>query len=693
MYSFGQLPFSAQSMSGYSSKFVPPYMNSVTAGSTAVSAGTDALLGQLCKEFSYQSLFNATGGFSKPHVLGTGSFGAVYRGVLEDQTEVAVKVMSNPSQAGFEDEVKVLSKFRHPNLIMLLGFARNGQERLLVYECMDNGDCEKLLKTPKLCATFSWTQRLSILLDTCKGIAYLVNSNPMAFHRDIKPSNMLVDRNWVGKMADFGLSCELPSADSTSVRLQNSAGTIGYACQHYIRTGVVSEATEVYSFGICILEFLTNQPPAVSNPMLPGQIVYLVETLQGRIANLLHILDKKAGWPERVATALGELVFSCANQQLANRPRFVTVVKRINEIFKQCQATNLEPSEQAKPISRTSTGALSPVKAFKVPQIIPPIPLSPQPMSARVLPNNFQAFHSLMNTSRGEDMSMASATGRNSPAGKSPVWMEVRAYSAVHDAPRSFKVEFSPAGECVVGRNRQSGLFNSILYSDQLRLCVSREHFTIRKLGDSGRFELENLSGNGTLVDGREFLESKGQRCEVVNGDVIKLVQTSATGIQTPFIILKFFADQAPVHEAPASYRMTARNVAVNPTVAEDLEFTLDRSSKMIQMIGRNTGDGIFTRILGNEQRWLGMIEPSHFAVIMDEARSLVIRPLTDKGVIVGTKYYPKGMDARVSMDSASDIQFPGVAQIVLNVTEVQLGEENGRGPPPAFSTARREKR
>ena len=188
-------------------------------------APTDAHLGQSCKEFSYKALSKATSDFGSLNVLGTGSFGSVYRGLLEDDTGIAVKVISKPSQSGFEDEVKILSKYRHPNLVMLLGFARNGVQRLLVYECMDKGDCEKRLKSPTLSISFKWEQRLSVLLDACRGISYLHNSVPIVFHRDIKPSNILVDKNWVGKMADFGLSCELSSSGQTSMKVKKPHGS------------------------------------------------------------------------------------------------------------------------------------------------------------------------------------------------------------------------------------------------------------------------------------------------------------------------------------------------------------------------------------------------------------------------------------------------------------------------------------
>lgn len=529
MYSFGQIPFSIPQVATYSPKVVSPVGAPVSFPSTSASLPNDLLLSQRCKEFTYEALSNATNGFSKQNVLGTGSFGAVYRGTMDDQTEVAVKVLTNPSQAGFEDEVKVLSKFRHPNLVMLLGIGRNGKERLLVYECMENGDCEKRLKDPERAVKFQWKQRLSVLMDACRGIAYMINSCPMAFHRDIKPSNMLLDRHGVAKMADFGLACELPSPDLTSMRLQNSAGTIGYACPTYIKSGVVSESSEVYSFGICILEFLTNQPPAVVNPKIPSQVVYLVETLQGRVKSLTSLLDKKAGWPVHVASQLAELVFECCHPQPEKRPKFVALAKAIKRI--QAEAENPHANDspvvpQTNPVKPTNAGSrFSPVKSHKITDL--PV------LSARPAP---------------------------------------------------------------------------------------------------------------------------------------PIQATSLGALPYPFVM-------SPMREVDTCYVMSVRIVgsAVPP---KQFEFALNKTLKLLQMVGRNFANGMITSALGDDPRWLSLIDPSHFALILDDD-GLCVRPLTERGVIVGTQFIAKGTDAIVKKDQNVDLQFPGVAQLVLNVKEIRPTREN----------------
>lgn len=246
---------------------------------------TDSHLNDMSIVYSEEEVRNATNGLDRACMLGSGTFGSVYKGTMKDGTQVAIKVLNVPEQAGFEEEVKVLSRFRHPNLVILMGFSRHAETggRSLIYEYMSGGDVSRRLRRcRRKNEPFEWFQRLSVAFDAACGLSYLHNTTPRAFHRDIKCPNILLDKNGTAKMADFGLSCV---SASSQYKVQQASGTVGYACPEYIRTGIIIEGSEVYSFGMVLFELTTGSPPAVQRPGKPNEFCYLVEHLPTRQCN------------------------------------------------------------------------------------------------------------------------------------------------------------------------------------------------------------------------------------------------------------------------------------------------------------------------------------------------------------------------------------------------------------------------
>merc|ERR1719281_1486019 len=129
------------------------------------------------------------------------------------------------------------------------------------------------------------------------GLSHLHNANPRAFHRDIKGPNILLDKNGTAKMADFGLSCV---SQSSHHKVAQASGTVGYACSEYIRTGVITEGSEVHSFGMVLLELLTGAPPAVQRPDKPSEFCYLVDHLKGSLTKVMEMLDKSGHFPSHL---------------------------------------------------------------------------------------------------------------------------------------------------------------------------------------------------------------------------------------------------------------------------------------------------------------------------------------------------------------------------------------------------------
>lgn len=302
---------------------------------------TDAALNTISQEFAYSDIAEATSGFGASHRLGEGSYGTVYRGTLRDGTEVAIKALASPKEGGFREEVEVLSRFRHPNLVILMGFARNGRERLLVYELLPGGDLNARLNKD---ASFTWRHRLSVVLDAALGLSHLHGSRPKVFHRDIKTQNILMDRNGGGKVADFGLAC-LAQVNKRSLAVNQTSGTIGYADPLYIRTGVITEKSEVYSLGMVLLEVLTGRPPALQHPN--GRVEYQFEHLAGEVRRLQPMVDKRGQWPAQMVDRVGQLALVCTCETEGMRPSFVDIVTKLRQWLREDQPQNAWQSMNA----------------------------------------------------------------------------------------------------------------------------------------------------------------------------------------------------------------------------------------------------------------------------------------------------------------------------------------------------------
>ncbi|CAL9090645.1 unnamed protein product [Musa acuminata var. zebrina] len=213
---------------------------------------------------SVQVLRAATRNFAAENVLGQGGFGVVYKGELHDGTMIAVKrmesgVLNNKALEEFQAEIAVLSKVRHRNLVSILGYSVEGNERLIVYEYMPQGALNKHLFQWKQLELepLSWKKRLNIALDVARGIEYLHNfANQCFIHRDLKSSNILLGDDYRAKISDFGLAKLAPDGkNSFATRL---AGTFGYLAPEYAVTGKVTTKVDVFSFGVVLMELITG---------------------------------------------------------------------------------------------------------------------------------------------------------------------------------------------------------------------------------------------------------------------------------------------------------------------------------------------------------------------------------------------------------------------------------------------------
>ncbi|GAB4829210.1 Cell division control protein 2 [Ancistrocladus abbreviatus] len=211
--------------------------------------------------FRYSTLERATRSFAEDSKLGQGGFGTVYKGVLPDGREIAVKRLyfnNKHRVADFYNEVNIISILEHKNLVRLLGCSCSGPESLLVYEYLPNKSLDRFIFDPIHGKMLNWHKRYEIIIGTAEGLVYLhENRNVRIIHRDIKASNILLDSRFHAKIADFGLARsfqEDKSHISTAI-----AGTLGYMAPEYLAHGQLTEKADVYSFGVLLLEIVTGR--------------------------------------------------------------------------------------------------------------------------------------------------------------------------------------------------------------------------------------------------------------------------------------------------------------------------------------------------------------------------------------------------------------------------------------------------
>ncbi|KAJ0247212.1 Cysteine-rich receptor-like protein kinase 17 [Hirschfeldia incana] len=213
-------------------------------------------------QFDLKTIEAATRNFSASNKLGQGGFGEVYKGMLMNGTEVAVKRLSKTSGQGeveFKNEVAVVAKLQHRNLVRLLGFSLQGEEKLLVYEFVPNKSLDYLLFDPKKRIQLDWTMRRNIIDGITRGILYLhQDSRLKIIHRDLKASNILLDTVMNPKIADFGMA-RIFGMDQTVANTARVVGTFGYMPPEYVTHGQFSIKSDVYSFGVLILEIISGK--------------------------------------------------------------------------------------------------------------------------------------------------------------------------------------------------------------------------------------------------------------------------------------------------------------------------------------------------------------------------------------------------------------------------------------------------
>ncbi|KAK3000500.1 hypothetical protein RJ639_020446, partial [Escallonia herrerae] len=314
--------------------------------------------------FTYKQLHSATGGFGKSNVIGYGGFGLVYQGVLQDGRKVAVKLMDRAGRQGeeeFDVEVELLSRLSSPYLLALVGYCSEINHKILVYEFMANGGlqehlypisvmtllidgaCFKTAGSSASASKLDWETRLRIALEAAKGLEYLhEHVSPPVIHRDFKSSNILLDKSFHAKVSDFG-SAKLGSDKAGGHVSTRVLGTQGYVAPEYALTGHLTTKSDVYSYGVVLLELLTGRVPVdMKRPPGEGVLVsWALPQLPDR-DKVVEIMDPalECQFSMKEVIQVAAIAAMCVQPEADYRPLMADVVQSLVPLVKHHRATS-----------------------------------------------------------------------------------------------------------------------------------------------------------------------------------------------------------------------------------------------------------------------------------------------------------------------------------------------------------------
>uniref|UniRef100_A0A0E0BDF2 RING-type E3 ubiquitin transferase n=1 Tax=Oryza glumipatula TaxID=40148 RepID=A0A0E0BDF2_9ORYZ len=302
-------------------------------------------------EFSLLELQQATQNFSDAMKIGEGGFGCVYRGQLRNTT-VAIKMLRSQNlqgQSQFQQEVAVLSRVRHPNLVTLVGYCSEASG--LVYEFLPNGSLEDHLACENNTSPLTWQIRTRIIGEICSALIFLHSDKPHAvIHGDLKPANILLDANLVSKLGDFGISRLLNRSSTVSTsfyQTTNPRGTFAYMDPEFLTTGELTARSDIYSFGIIILRLVTGKPAL--------GIAREVEVALDK-GELELLVDRSAGdWPFVQAEKLMLLGLQCAELSRRKRPDRMNHVWSVVEPLVKSASLPVEPESIGHWVNKNRT--------------------------------------------------------------------------------------------------------------------------------------------------------------------------------------------------------------------------------------------------------------------------------------------------------------------------------------------------
>nr|CAD1841048.1 unnamed protein product [Ananas comosus var. bracteatus] len=304
--------------------------------------------------FTFHQLAAATKNFSSENLLGEGGFGRVYKGCLEDTNEViAVKQLDRNGGQGnreFLVEILMLSLLHHPNLVKLLGYCVDGDQRILVYEYMPLGSLQgHLLDLSANKKPLDWITRMKIAAGAAKGLEYLHDiASPPVIYRDLKASNILLDEEFNPKLSDFGLAKLGPVGDMSHVSTR-VMGTYGYCAPEYALTGQLTKMSDVYSYGVMLLELITGRKAIdTTKPTREQMLVRWAEPLFKDKKKFVQMADPllQGNYPMKGLYQALAIAAMCLQEEANSRPLISDVVTAL-EYLADPNYGNLEESKES----------------------------------------------------------------------------------------------------------------------------------------------------------------------------------------------------------------------------------------------------------------------------------------------------------------------------------------------------------
>ncbi|KAG6392281.1 hypothetical protein SASPL_146495 [Salvia splendens] len=293
------------------------------------------------KEISNETIV-ATNKFCDENKLGQGGFGIVYKGVLAEGQEIAVKRLSKTSVQGveeFKNEVKLIARLQHRNLVRLLGCCVEMEEKMLVYEYLENKSLDSILFKKNRSSMLDWQTRFMIICGIARGLLYLhQDSRFRIIHRDLKASNILLDKGMDPKISDFGMA-RIFGGDQTEANTKRVVGTYGYMSPEYAMDGLFSIKSDVFSFGVLVLEIVSgtkNRGFYQTNNQL-NLLAYAWKLY--REGRALEVVDAAAGEEYVVGEAMRciQVGLLCVQEHAEDRPNMSNVVLMLSSDFVSMQ--------------------------------------------------------------------------------------------------------------------------------------------------------------------------------------------------------------------------------------------------------------------------------------------------------------------------------------------------------------------
>ncbi|XP_004969903.1 lysM domain receptor-like kinase 3 [Setaria italica] len=300
--------------------------------------------------FTYEEILTSTDSFADANLLGHGTYGSVYYGVLRDQ-EVAIKRMMATKTKEFLVEMKVLCKVHHASLVELIGYAASKDELFLVYEYSQNGSLKNHLHDPesKGYSSLSWIFRVQIALDAARGLEYIhEHTKDHYVHRDIKSSNILLDGSFRAKISDFGLAKLVVKSSDAEASVTKVVGTFGYLAPEYLRDGLATTKSDVYAFGVVLFELISGKEAitraegmgASSNSERRSLASVMLNALRKcpssmYMGNLKDCIDRNLRdlYPHDCVFKMAMLAKQCVDEDPVLRPDMKQVVITLSQIL------------------------------------------------------------------------------------------------------------------------------------------------------------------------------------------------------------------------------------------------------------------------------------------------------------------------------------------------------------------------